>query len=75
MLAGDDRDCLGRLRDMQREAAEPGGLRRLLTRFADEVDGSAALFDSDWSAPLLERSLLNSPSLSYDLRFAFRALD
>ena len=46
MLSGDDRACLGRLRDMQREAAEPGGLRRLLARFADEVGGCAALFDA-----------------------------
>lgn len=44
-LPGDERDCLQRLRQMQRDAAEPGGLRRLLDRFAAEVEGHAALFD------------------------------
>ncbi|RRO18274.1 PucR family transcriptional regulator [Saccharopolyspora rhizosphaerae] len=41
----EEQHCLERLRQMQRDAAEPAGLRRLLGRIAREVGGHAALFD------------------------------
>ena len=45
LVPGYDHDGVERLRGLQRDAAEPDGARRLLARFADEVDGRAVLLD------------------------------